>query len=407
MIPTMKVNSIMACIAICVWFLGCKQMESTYSDYVVPGGIKYTAKATDPFAYSGNKRAMINWLRGADPSVVSAKIFWNNYTDSLEMAVPPSDDTIRAVIEGLEERFYSFIIKTYDAKGNFSAPVEVTSFVYGDSYQSSLLNRTILDLERDVLGTIHVYLGNADIANGAAETEFLYEDTSGELVVARASSSASKAVLPNVSASATGFSYRTVFLPDSNCIDTFFTALEDHPFGEIPLLEEEIPKIFSLLQLPGDSWEPEVPHQDIPKIWDGVVNDAQNIFAAPNPTLPQWFTVDLNQTAVFSRMKLFQRTSHPYHAVWVKSFEIWGTEAYDPDGSWDSWTLLGKFDSRIPSGSVWPSHTPADMDYQRDGEGFTFEQPQIPVRYIRMKVVDTYGGGKYQFGEFTFWGQVL
>src|SRR5690606_18387166 len=126
-------------------------------------------------------------------------IFWNNYTDSLEISVPSVGDTIRALVDGLEERFYSFIIKTYDTKGNFSTPVEVTSFAYGDNYQSSLLNRSIQRLERDVLGSMHVYLANADIANGAKETEFVYENISGETVVVRASSAASNAVLPDVS----------------------------------------------------------------------------------------------------------------------------------------------------------------------------------------------------------------
>ncbi len=174
-----------------------------------------------------------------------------------------------------------------------------------------------------------------------------------------------------------------------------------------PYYEQEVPKIFDALHLPGDNWQPEAPQYNLERVWDGIVNNAENIFASPIQTQPTWFTVDLKQTAVFSRMKLFQRTSHPYHAVWVKSFEIWGTEAYNPDGSWDTWTLLGKFESRIPSGSVWPSYQPDDMDYQRAGEDFSFEQPQIPVRYIRMKVTDTYGGGKYQFGEFTFWGQII
>jgi hypothetical protein len=60
-------------------------MDSTYKQYVVPGGLTYAGKPTSPKAYSGLNRIKIAWLRGADPSVVKAKIFWNNFADSLAL----------------------------------------------------------------------------------------------------------------------------------------------------------------------------------------------------------------------------------------------------------------------------------------------------------------------------------
>jgi hypothetical protein len=47
------------------------------------------------------------------------------------------------------------------------------------------------------------------------------------------------------------------------------------------------------------------------------------------------------------------------------------------------------------------------MDYQRAGEDFTFDQPLPAIRYLRFQVTDTYGGGKYQLSELTFWGQLV
>lgn len=171
-----------------------------------------------------------------------------------------------------------------------------------------------------------------------------------------------------------------------------------------PFYEALIPKTpFRALHLEGDSWEGETANYKLENVWDDIVNMGENIFGSKNMNLPQWFTVDLNQTVVFSRMKLFQRTSHPYHAVWIKKFEIWGSN----DFAADDWVLLGQFNSRIPSGSVWPSYTADDMVYQREGEDFTFPQPTPAIRYIRFKVIQSYGGGKYQFSEFTFWGQVI
>lgn len=177
-----------------------------------------------------------------------------------------------------------------------------------------------------------------------------------------------------------------------------------------PLYEEMIPKSpWKALHLTGDFGVSINTKYVLENVWDDIVNSSENIFATKDyATLPQWFTVDLNQTVILSRMKIFQRTNYPYNGVWIKSFEIWGTNNYNLDGSWDNWELLGKFDSRIPSGSVWPSYTADDMVYQKAGEDFTFIQPVPSVRYIRFKVLDTYGGtGQYQFGEFTFWGQIV
>lgn len=191
-----------------------------------------------------------------------------------------------------------------------------------------------------------------------------------------------------------------VFIRDrwNNKSDTLFKVLT--PLEETLILKSP----WNALHLEGDSWVPEAAKYNLEKVWDNVVNNSENLFAPKFfGVYPQWFTVDLYQTVIFSRMKLFQRTSHPYNGVWIKSFEIWGTNDY----SSDNWILLGQFESRIPSGSIWPSYKPEDMDYQRAGEDFSFNQPLPPIRYFRFKVTDTYGGGKYQLSELTFWGQLV
>jgi hypothetical protein len=196
-----------------------------------------------------------------------------------------------------------------------------------------------------------------------------------------------------------------VYLRDrwNNKSDTLLKSLT-------PLYEELIPKsAWKALILPGDFTTGVNNNYVLERTWDDIANVSENIFATKDyATLPQWFTVDMNQSVILSRMKLFQRTSYPYNAVWIKSLEIWGSNNYDAGGGWDNWQLLGRFDSHIPSGSVWPKYTADDMVYQRAGEDFTFNQPVPKVRYIRFKVLKTYGGsGQYQLGEFTFWGQII
>src|SRR3546814_7952421 len=81
---------------------------------------------------------------------------------------------------------------------------------------------------------------------------------------------------------------------------------------------------------------------------------------------PGWFTIDMGQDVLLSRMQLFQRLLLPYCNCWARNFEIWGSNAPDDDGSWDSWMLLGKFEFKKPSGLPGFEYTNEDMEYVRN-----------------------------------------
>src|SRR6186713_2025734 len=160
-------------------FSACKKMDSTYKQYVVVGGIPYTGKAKSPKAYAGHNRVKITWLRGADPNVTKARIFWNNYTDSVEVLIKDDADTISVIIDNLPEKDYSFEIKTYDNKGVPSIPVELLSGAFGDRYQSQLLTRPVNSVLLDKNDKLTIKWGNAGISNGAIFTELTYTDLTG------------------------------------------------------------------------------------------------------------------------------------------------------------------------------------------------------------------------------------
>lgn len=122
---------------------GCKKMESTYEQYVVPNGLVYPGKVLSPIVLSGLNQAKLVWNRGTDPRVVKARIYWNYYKDSIDVAMPVGQAEISQIISNLPENYYTFIIKTFDNIGNASVPVEVSGPVYGDLYRSSLLNRAV------------------------------------------------------------------------------------------------------------------------------------------------------------------------------------------------------------------------------------------------------------------------
>ncbi|MBL7971047.1 MAG: DUF5126 domain-containing protein [Prolixibacteraceae bacterium] len=175
-----------------------------------------------------------------------------------------------------------------------------------------------------------------------------------------------------------------------------------------PLYEEPISKnTWSPVFLPTDTYQ-YVETFDLTKMWDGSFG--YNIFASKHTSpLPQWFTIDLGKKVTLSRMKEFQYHESPYSGSCVKSFEIWGSNNPNPNGSWDNWTLLGTFNSFKPSGLPAGSYNSDDVSYAiSQGEDFEFPEGIPAVRYIRFKTVETFANktmGQVVIVELNFWGQ--
>ncbi|ACU06290.1 DUF5000 domain-containing lipoprotein [Pedobacter heparinus] len=171
-----------------------------------------------------------------------------------------------------------------------------------------------------------------------------------------------------------------------------------------PLFEQRVPKPFGTYILPTDQAALSSAYA-LSFMWDGVAST--NIYASGNNTpIPQWFSIDLKVPVVLSRMKEHQRTDpYTYTGACVKSFELYGSNAPALDGSWASWTLIGKFDSYKPSGAV--GVTKEDIAYGYTN-GEDFEMPDTPpaYRYLRFKTLETWGGtGQVTISELTFWGK--
>lgn len=206
-------------------FTACKDMDSTYAQYIVPNGITYPGKALNPIAYTGNSRVKIQWIKGADPSITYAQVFWNNYTDSLKVEIPKEGDTVTCFIGPLEENSYSFMIHTYDGKGNVSIPVEVIGTAYGNEYLQMLTNRGIKNAQTNSNSELILKWGLADIANGAFATEVKFANAAGDSLVYRDLIESSEGKFADYKAGSE-YLVRTLFLPDSLSVDTFYTAYE-------------------------------------------------------------------------------------------------------------------------------------------------------------------------------------
>jgi hypothetical protein len=94
------------------------------------------------------------------------------------------------------------------------------------------------------------------------------------------------------------------------------------------------------------------------RIWDGTINNRSNIWVSDHNPFPRYFTVSLGREAYITQIKVYPRLCSdytvanpdgPYSNQHPFSFEFWGANNPDDDGTWDDWFLLGKYVTIAPT----------------------------------------------------------
>lgn len=214
-------------LAIVTLSLASCEKADEYKEFVKDGEISYIGKLDSVKVYSGKNRVMIKGLVTSDPKIVECRIFWNNKTDSL--VIPITKETISTVINKYvniaNEGLQNFVIYTYDAVGNRSIPVNTTGRTYGDRYQAGLVNRDIATARTDeTTGITRVDFLGMDRLTGVFATDITYTKVNDQSTTVRIPIDSSKIVLKDFKFGST-ISYKTLFLPDTISIDTFYSAV--------------------------------------------------------------------------------------------------------------------------------------------------------------------------------------
>jgi hypothetical protein len=284
----------------------CSKMDDNYKKYIVPGGIVYPGKPQAAKFYTGNYRAMIAWKRGTDPQISKARIYWNNFTDSVEIAVGPKQDSVSHIFTGLTENIYSYTIRTFDDAGNRSVPVELTGKVFGDRYQSSLLNRAINSASVDANGQATIYWGTADTTNGAWATEVRYTRLNGQVATVRFPAKMDTSYITGMR-SGDGFEYRTVFTPDTLTIDTFYTAYAPISSGYFQIDSRQWVGTADNYEKTG-----QLPNGAPGKAADGKIDTYWHTNHSQSPVTgyPHWLAFDMLKTVKVDRVVLTSRSDY-------------------------------------------------------------------------------------------------
>jgi hypothetical protein len=391
-------------------FLSCKRQESIYEDYVVPNGYTYPGKALEVTAYPGKNRVQIEWKTGSDPNVVKARISWNNNTEGIDVDIQPGEEIIRKIVEPLDENTYTFQVRTYDAKGNVSVPVETIGTAYGEIFESSLQNRRIKSKIYDGKDLTLEWDAANEIDFGVHLT---YSDIFGENHTVTVETTDFETFLPDFNVDEP-LSYYSLIKPDSLSIDLFQAPLTSTMIDPNILLpknrwaEFSLPYDIEMLNVSAANPGGQYP---IRNLWDN--NTGNFCHTVESATLPIMISWDLGVKTILSQMKLWPRThgTDNFSQSCPQDFEMWGSLEPNPSGELDNtWTLLGTFKCIKPSGTLGAG-TAIDQAAAQAGIVFDFVDPSATVRYIRLRALSTFAAAgqnhRLLLAEVEFRGKLI
>lgn len=210
----------------------CKDMDSTFKEYLEGGEIKYVARVDTLIGYPGKNRVKLVWPIGRDSRVTYVQIFWNNYEDSLRVDINKEQvtDSAFVIIEGLEEAGHEFTLLTYDDIGNKSVKANVYVEVYGEIYISTLLNRKVRDTE---VGNnsicIDFYPASLYVKNTLVE----YSTKNNTIKTLLLEAAEQVICLPDYKPN-TQIKFFTTYIPEGNGIDEVATVFDSFIPSDVP-----------------------------------------------------------------------------------------------------------------------------------------------------------------------------
>lgn len=374
----------------------CSKMDE-YKKYVPDKPKVYPGMADSVTVLPGNNRVKLQWIHKSDPTITSAKVFWNGRADSVTVPVNRTQgvDTVSVIINNLDETSYTFDVFTYDKENNRSVPATKTGKVYGAKYHQALQNRTVTAVNLIAPANMLVVVwAEADTVN--VDTKVFYTDAAGEEQVFRLTPDQN--VTPLSWKIGTKVYYQSAYKPTANAIDTFTVLHRD----SVTVTNVPVPKTaWSQVTLPNDigtdAWG-----TNLSWIWDGKAADYPEIYHTDGSGMPHHFTFDLGAVYQLTQFEnIGRQNSNPYHNP--LKFEVWGIDdlagaattlpAGDPGWTNESiakgWTLL-KFVQRPDNGTA-----PYKVDLVENIP---------PVRYIRIRVLQVASGATdSHMSEVSFW----
>lgn len=322
-------TSLLICTALGL-IASCDDFMDIHKDFIKDGEIIYAPKVDSTAFIAGKGRILFRFWLYNSPNVKTVDLYWNSKTDSLLIPVTPSSgiDSIEIIIPDLEEKSYTFDVRTTDNFDHKSLWTTNFGNAYGTSYEETLMERRVREVAlEENKGTITFFTGISDMVR----TEVRYLTNSGETNQVSTSRSDNELLCPDAKAGSS-FEFRSLFIPEEESIDMF--ALEwqmsEIAFPDIYLFDRSNWKVLSV------SDETASDGGGIQTLLDGDLGTYwHSQWDGGDAPLPHWAIIDMQFVKDIKRIDTYRRAGNTD----TKDIEYYiGT---DPNPNATAWVKIG------------------------------------------------------------------
>lgn len=206
----------------------CEDVNSIHNIYL-DKEIVYIGKVDSVEIFPGRDRVLLKWRMNADPKINKCNIFWNNkrghHVVDINRVVSGPFDVEEYI--NIPEGNYLFEFITEDKDGNLSLSVFKSGQIYGDIYMSNLRGRPISNISKSG-SSLEIEWVNMENSIGVV---FNYLDSSGDKATAKIEPDENITIISDFLPGGE-FEYQTMFLPEPEAIDVFYSETIKGNFPE-------------------------------------------------------------------------------------------------------------------------------------------------------------------------------
>lgn len=385
-------TSIFAAAAILGSVVSCTSQDDIYKEFIKDGGYIYPAKAANITSETGFQKVTLFWPVPKDPSLRSARVYWDNYTDSLDLNYSDFSDTVSVTITNLADRSYTFDIVNFDKLGNKSIAAEKSATPYGMNWLSTHEERQFKHAWVDgTTATVQLTESTSEMV----ATKFRYKNLDGEWVEfgPRMTPREVNYKLPNAMRGKY-FEFSSGFLP-SDGRDTAWMAWSKSTY---PIVYPLDTKGWTVTEMDGIAWGGGLNTPDL--MFDGVANNPNSRWhCAKGTNFPKILAFDTHaEEGKEPSFKTFSFYEHPTSSGYryLNNLSIFaGNEPYDANDKNYSANYGTPY---INNAKFWRSG--AVQSCNRSGE-------MAPSRYFSVVFTNSYNKyGYLDIWELVVWGYI-
>jgi hypothetical protein len=208
-------------IAVFAFFASCENVMDIHKQFIEDGEVIYAPKPLEVQFKSGIGRVQLFCTLYNSPNVKTIDVFWNDKLDSLIIPVNPTvgQEIISEYISGLEEKAYTFIVRTTDVYGHHSLEISGYGTCFGPNFESTLSNRYVNDMA--LTPTQATLNWSPAYSEEMIWTQLRYKKANGDIGEIKVLPENNSTVCPDAERKMAFAEYRSVFIPVGS-VDTIY-----------------------------------------------------------------------------------------------------------------------------------------------------------------------------------------